>query len=97
MSKPDVTAASVRLPASLGETFEGLIGLLEREFELRRDEIHSDSHLVDDLDLDSLDFVALAAAIEEEWDCSLEPEDVSKVSTVEELVQVLDGIRAQGE
>ena len=97
MSKPGATAVPLHTSASLGETFEALVALLEREFELGSDEVRAESHLVDDLDLDSLDFVALAAAVEEEWDCSLEPEDVGKASTVAELVQIVDGVRTRGE
>ena len=89
MSKPGVTAVP-EPSASRGETFEALVALLGREFELGRDEIDAGSHLVDDLDLDSLDFVALAAAIEEEWNCTLEPEDVATASTIEALVEVLE-------
>ncbi len=92
MSKADVTAVP-ESSASREGTLEVLIALLGREFELGRDEIDTGSHLVDDLDLDSLDFVALAAAIEEEWDCTLEPEDVAKVSTIASLLDLIQEIQ----
>ena len=56
--------------------------VLRTEFELEADAIGEATHLVDDLDLDSVDAVALAVRLEEETDLALEEEALKAMRTV---------------
>jgi acyl carrier protein len=75
--------------ASPESILETLRALLEREFELPPESVTLDAHLVDDLDLDSVDAVSLAALLEEQVGVSLQPEDVRSLDTVASVVEVL--------
>lgn len=55
-----------------------------------RIEIASSRHLVNDLNMDSLDTVELAMAIEEAFDVEIADEDMDKVSTVGDLENLLN-------
>lgn len=52
-------------------TFERLADLVAATFDISRDEIEPDSHLVDDLGLDSLELAELAFAIDTEFSVAL--------------------------
>ena len=65
--------------------------VLRAEFELDRSEIGEDTHLVDDLDLDSVDAVALSVRLEEEADLALTEEELKTMRTVGDVVSVVHG------
>ena len=60
--------------------------VLRTEFELEDDELSEDARLVDDLELDSVDAVALAVRLEEETGIALEEEALKAVRTVRDVV-----------
>ena len=59
------------------------------EFEFEADEITERTHLVDDLDLDSVDAVALAIRLEEESDLALSEEELRELRTVADLADLV--------
>jgi acyl carrier protein len=65
--------------------------VLAAEFELEGDSIAEETHLVDDLDLDSVDAVALAVRLEEETDLALAEDELRALRTVGDVVGVLHG------
>lgn len=65
--------------------------VLRAEFELDGPEIGEDTHLVDDLDLDSVDAVALSVRLEEEADLALTEEELKTMRTVGDVVSVVHG------
>jgi acyl carrier protein len=73
-------------PRSLLET---LRRVLQSEFEIAPESVALESHLVDDLDLDSVDAVALATRLEEETGLSLEADDIRGLSTVASVVEIV--------
>lgn len=75
--------------ASPDEVLALLRRIFAREFELPADQVVPDAHLVDDLDLDSVDAVSLAARLEEETGAALEEEDLKAMDTVASVVEIV--------
>jgi acyl carrier protein len=63
--------------------------VLRTEFELEDDELSEDARLGDDLELDSVDAVALAVRLEEETGIALEEEALKAMRTVRDVVGVV--------
>jgi acyl carrier protein len=63
--------------------------VLRTEFELEAEDLGEDAHLVDDLELDSVDAVALAVRLEEETGIALEEEALKAMRTVRDVVGVV--------
>jgi acyl carrier protein len=74
---------------SRAEVFEKVRGVLQSEFEFSEEEVHPDAHLVDDLDLDSVDAVALMVRLEEETGLVLSEEDLRSLVTVQSVVDAV--------
>ena len=66
--------------------FETVRGLLRTLFDVPDDQIQPGAHLMDDLDLDSLDAVELAHSLEDEVGVTLEDEDLGSLRTVRDIV-----------
>ena len=63
--------------------------MMQAEFGLGPDEVQPAKHLIDDLDLDSIDLVDLAVSLEERSGVKLEEEELKSVRTVEDAVRVI--------
>lgn len=70
--------------------FEKVTKLLARQFSVPQDEITMDTHLVDDLGADSLDFVELVNTLEEEYDLFINDEEVQGIFTVRQIIEFLE-------
>jgi acyl carrier protein len=68
------------------QLFEAFRSMLHEEFAIPESKITLDSRLVDDLDLDSLDFVSASLAIEDRWGVRMEDEDLAEIKTVRDAV-----------
>ncbi len=72
--------------------------ILVAEFELDRASVKLETHLVDELDLDSIDAIDLAVRLEEKSGHALEEEELKALETVNDIVELvfakLDGSRA---
>jgi acyl carrier protein len=66
-----------------------LRSLLEKEFEIPQEQVTPTAHLIDDLDLDSLDAVVLALRIEEETGLALDEDEFAALDTVASLVALV--------
>ncbi len=69
---------------------EELKQLLMDQFDIDPEEITEDTAFEDDLDADSLDMVELALACEDEFDISLEEDELVPIQTVGELARYLE-------
>ena len=63
--------------------------MMQAEFDLVPEEIRPGMHLIDDLDLDSIDLVDLAVSLEERSGVKLEEEELKSVRTVDDAVRVI--------
>ncbi|MEM7408741.1 MAG: acyl carrier protein [Myxococcota bacterium] len=80
---------SIEQNPSAAEVLMELRSMMEAEFGLSPDEIQPDVHLIDDLDLDSIDLVDLAVSLEERSSVKLEEEELKSVRTVADAVRVI--------
>ena len=71
------------------EIFVGIQNILVEIFELEADSIRLDSHIYEELDLDSLDAVELAVRLETETGIKLQEEDLRTIRTIADAVDVI--------
>jgi acyl carrier protein len=71
------------------EVLARLREILPKEFELAPEAIVPEARLKDDLDLDSIDAVALAARLEQETGLFLKEERLKRLRTVQDVVEVV--------
>jgi len=62
---------------------------MQAEFGLPPQRIEPSAHLIDDLDLDSIDLVDLAVSLEEQSGIKLDEEELKSVRTVADAVSVV--------
>ena len=77
----------------MDDAFEAVRGVLCREFELEPHEVSPGSHLVDDLDLDSVDAVALIVRLEEETGFRLSEDQLKELRTVADVAEIVRRLR----
>lgn len=71
------------------EIFAAVAEALAREFELAAQDIRPEAHLVDDLDLDSIDAIDLAVRLEEQLGVSFTEQDLKSVQTLQDVVDLI--------
>lgn len=80
---------------SRAEILEHLKKVFEDEFDIPPEDITLDSHLVDDLDIDSLDAIDLIANISSYTGRTVDPERFREVRTVADIVDVIVELSSQ--
>lgn len=79
------------LPATL--TKEAVLielrAVMKSEFGLAPERIQPETHLIDDLDLDSIDLIDLAVSVEESTGRALEEQELKSVRTVQDAVDLI--------
>jgi acyl carrier protein len=83
------TASSEQGTMTKEEIFEEVRSILCREFEFSPDEVLPTSHLIDDLDLDSIDAIDLAVKLEERTGLDLEEKELRALRLVQDVVDVV--------
>ena len=71
------------------EIFEQIREILMQEFELRGDEVLPTSHLIDDLDLDSIDAIDMAVKLEEIAGVEVEEKQLRELRVVQDVVDLV--------
>jgi acyl carrier protein len=71
------------------EIYERLREILVEEFGLTDVLIQPETHLVKDLDLDSIDWINMAVALEVRTGRKLKEEDLSSIRTVQDVVDAV--------
>lgn len=74
---------------SKAEILDRLRAMLVDEFDLRGEQVVSSAHLVDDLDLDSIDAINMAVRLEQETGLAMQEEELRSLRTVQEIVDVV--------
>ena len=75
-----------------GMIYETVRELLAHQLEIDPAQIGPQTDILEDLGADALDIVELVMAIEEEYDIVITDERAANVRTVEQLVEMLEGI-----
>jgi acyl carrier protein len=71
------------------EVYERLRHVLIDEFGVSTDLIRPTAHLVKDLDLDSIDWINMAVALEAQTGRKLREEDLASIRTVQDVVDAV--------
>lgn len=76
------------------EIYQVLTDILVEEFEVERDDLSTDAHLYQDLDLDSIDAVDLVVKLKDITGKKIEPEAFKAVRTVGDVVDEIEKLMA---
>jgi acyl carrier protein len=74
---------------SKAELYERLKAVLVEEFGFAAEQIQPTTHLVTDLDLDSIDWINMAVALETRTGRKLAEDDLAAIRTVQDVVDVM--------
>lgn len=74
---------------SKAEVYERLKEVLVTEFGFRSEQLDPGAHLVDDLDLDSIDWIDMAVALETKTGQELEEHEFASIQTIQDVVDVI--------
>lgn len=77
--------------ASRREILDWVTEVVHQEFDFDSNEIRLDTHLIDDLDLDSIDAIDMAVRLEERTSISFSEEDLNSLRTIGDVVDLIDG------
>ena len=72
------------------ETFDKIKEIIIEQLSVEEDDITMDTHLMKDLEADSLDAVEIIMAIEDTFGIEIPDEDAEKFQTVEDLVKYVE-------
>ena len=82
---------------SKGITKDEIVARISRvlidSFDLAPEQLRPDAHLIDDLDLDSIDAVSLAARLESEIGVVLKDESLRELRTVADVMELVERLR----
>jgi len=71
------------------ELFENVKEIIVDTLSVDEDDVTVDASFTDDLDADSLELVDLTMAFESEFGITIEDEELEKIQTVEDAVEIL--------
>ena len=74
---------------SRDEIFKWVVDLLKREFQFRDEELVPTAHLIDDLDMDSIDAVDLGVRVEEQMRIHLDEDDLKSLKILQDVVDLI--------
>jgi acyl carrier protein len=74
---------------SKAEVYDRLRDVLVSEFGLRAEQIGLEAHLVKDLDLDSIDWIDMAVALEVQMGRELQEREMASIRTIQDVVDVI--------
>jgi acyl carrier protein len=74
---------------SKAQVYEELKEILVTQFGLRAEQLETGAHLVKDLDLDSIDWVDMAVALEAKTGRELREREFASIRTIQDVVDVV--------
>jgi len=77
----------------VSDTFERFRKCAVEVLSVDEEQVVTTASFADDLDADSLDLVELVMALEEEFDISVEEEELEGIETVQQAVDLVDSKR----
>lgn len=70
--------------------FEKVREILCEQLDIPEDEVTTDTNIVSDLGLDSIDVVDFIMSLEEEFDKEIPDEDIEKIKTIGDVVSYIE-------
>jgi acyl carrier protein len=80
---------AIERPLTRESVLERVREILVESFELEPAQIRLDSHLIEDLDLDSIDAIDLAVELEQETGLRVEEQDLRQIRVVGDIVDLV--------
>ncbi len=80
---------AIERPLTRESVLERVREMLVSSFELEPSAIQLDSHLIDDLDLDSIDAIDLAVELEQETGLRVEEQELRQIRLVGDIVDLV--------
>ena len=77
--------------ATREQVFARVAELLAEAFDLSPEQVRLDSHLIDDLDLDSIDAIDLVVGLEEETGLDVSESELRAIRVVGDIVELVHG------
>jgi len=77
--------------ASQAEIFGWVSAVLQEEFGFSVDQLNLDTHLVDELDLDSIDAIDMTVRLEERTSLAFSDSDLKNLRTIRDVVDLIHG------
>jgi acyl carrier protein len=77
--------------ATREQIFARVAELLSEAFDLSPEQVRLDSHLIDDLDLDSIDAIDLVVGLEEETGLDVSESELRTIRVVGDIVDLVHG------
>ena len=81
--------AAAPLPRTKDEIYARVARILVDSFELEEGQVHPDAHLIDDLDLDSIDAIDLVVSLESETDLDVTEDELKALRVVQDIVDLV--------
>ena len=72
------------------EILERITVIMVESFGLERSAIQPTAHLIDDLDLDSIDAIDMVVRLEEETSLEVEEEELRRIRVIQDVVDLVD-------
>jgi acyl carrier protein len=79
------------------DIYDKLKNILVTTFEIDPSDITPESHLYEDLDIDSIDAVDLVVQLRELTDKKIKPDDFKSVRTVQDVINAIENLLATEE
>jgi len=79
------------MAASREEIFGWVSEVLREEFDFTADQLRMDTHLVDELDLDSIDAIDMTVRLEERTSLAFSDADLKSLRTIRDVVDLIHG------
>jgi len=70
--------------------FEKVRDVIVEELDVEKENVTLESHIINDLDADSLDVVELVMALEETFDIKVDDDSVQSLRTVQDVVDYIE-------
>ena len=80
----------------MSEVKQKVISILSDKLGIEETEIHSESNLVNDLGMDSLDHVEITMELEKEYNIAIMDEDAEAWKVINDVVQKVESLIAEG-
>ncbi len=84
-----------KIPQTQAEIYQYIVDAMVRLFELDADDITPESHLYQDLDIDSIDAVDLVVELKQWTGKKIQPEAFKSVRTVQDVVEAVEQLLLQ--
>jgi acyl carrier protein len=68
---------------------ETIINILAEHFSVPHKEINIDTHLVNDLNADSLDSIEIVLEVEKAFDIEVDDDDIDAINTVQDIANLV--------